>query len=337
MNGRRFIAIFLSVLILPIAVKAADPNPIDLLKNISQGLSEPYRGRVISMINDGQRSNRSEAEVFFDSPNVYRREYMSAEGSPIKVVICDGQTEWIHFIEKKLAWKGGAVKRQSKLLPIDKEWELFMRNYRVLLKKGEVVAGRDTWHVDIMPNAPGKPKRLLLVDSVEPVILRSEEINPDGSIAVESQFENIDFNSVIDDSLFHPNFPQGVTVKDHGVAPDFLTLSEIEKSIGKKLGVPKELPDGFEFESGNLFHFKGKPITHLRYTDGLNIISLFQSETPINTKNRVFGWHGYEGLNGKIGFSRAGHVYHWRFGNRHYTLVGNISLAAMRKLARSLK
>lgn len=315
-----------------------DPDPVQLLQNVSANPLVSYKGRMVSIVRNGKQSRVSDAEIYFQPPSRFRREFFSIQEELEKVVASDGEKEWIYFPSKKSAWEGSASRQKSKNIASADEWRLMGENYLIQLKGSSRVAGREAWVVGIVPKVKGKPVRTLWIDKSQPVILQSKQYNPDGSLAVRAHFTDIQYQPRLSADLFQLEFPSTTVIKKHGLEPDFLSLEEMKKSGMRMPKIPERLPEGFVFESGNALKVSGKEITHLRFTDGSVIISLFESAVPVISNDAAFAWEPQDSAHlGAMGFSTAGKVIRWKSGRRYFVLVGNLETEMLQQIAKSLK
>ena len=65
------------------------------------------------------------------------------------------------------------------------------------------------------------------------------------------------------------------------MTPDFLSIDEMEKATGRETELPAELPGGFAFESADYFDVGKDMVRHLRFTDGLAVLSVFLTDKPV--------------------------------------------------------
>ena len=77
------------------------------------------------------------------------------------------------------------------------------------------------------------------------------------------------------------------------------------------------LRDGFIFESADFMHVKGGTVHQVRYTDGLCVLSLFETEKPTRSPTRAKG--DTLDRNGMLEFAS------WSQKGHHYTLMGDVS------------
>ena len=316
---------------------SSPPGTLQILKNSSKGSSKAYQGRIVSFIKEDNQSHMADVRIFFQPPDKYRREFVTPEEKMKKIVVSDGVTEWIYFPNKKVAWKGDSSKTYEKLLTDDQEWDLITKNYDLIQKPDGKVAGRDAWVIRVEPKTKGKPKRTLWIDKAESVILQSKDYNPDGSLTVQSHFTDIAFASGFPPGTFDLALSTDTQTKDHGMDPDFLSIKDLQGANGKSVLYPRSLPDGFVFESADKFPVKGHDVTHLRFTDGLNVLSLFESRFPIGSSTQIFSRDKSEPSLDHVGFSRTGKVIYWKKGKDHFILVGDLATATLRKIKDSIK
>ena len=317
-------------------VQAEDPAPLTILQTANKFSFKPYQARIVSKIYRGLKTQRRQALVKIESPQHYKKEFFAPDGKLERVIYANAGTEWIYYPKKNTVRKGMAKKFQAKLIPEEKEWELLQQNYDLSLESDEPIAGRPVWTIKISPKEKIKPGRILWIDKNQYIILQSKEFRPDGTLESESTFENIFFPDHLDIDTAAFAIPPGASVSDHGFAPNFLSWDDVKKSNAKVPVLPKNLPSGFVFESVDFLNIKGKKVSHLRFTDGLSVISIFESDAPISSKTENLK-SLMNDLAQYAGFSKAGKVLQWKFGNHYFILIGNLSQEALQKISQSLK
>jgi hypothetical protein len=189
----------------------------------------------------------------------------------------------------------------------------------------ELVAGREAAIVELRPVSGGPMKRLWL-DVTTGVRLRNEVVAADGAVLSTSYFTQIDYQARIDAEEVAadlwpgvarmPAFPSGrpaATVADARVAASF-ALAEPGVPAGYRLTGVWVMDDGAR--------------AVMRYTDGINTYAVYQeSAAKAAAAPRPAPW----------GPMVRGGVVHWRDPERHYWLVGNVSPAQWREVARRLR
>jgi negative regulator of sigma E activity len=145
-----------------------------------------------------------------------------------------------------------------------------------------------------------------------------------------SYYTKIDFVSSIPDSKFHINPPAGVLIEHEEHEPHPMPVEHARHEAGFHLLEPSYLPKGFKPAGAVIIPFRDGKIVGLRYTDGVNSVSLFQ--TPGDKLSPKF----IERL--QHGPAKSGtEVYTWREGDISLTIVGRISQDEIRKIAGSVK
>ncbi|MBI3550764.1 MAG: hypothetical protein HY078_17140 [Elusimicrobia bacterium] len=316
----------------------AAPDPVALL-NEALSPETAYQAKMVVTHWFGRQTRTEEVRYTFDPPNHYRAEFLDPSGATERIVVSDGEQELIDFVKQHKVVRGDAVKSRQKLMSEDVERDLLFKNYRATLLGTDKVVGRVTWIVELLPIVPGKQHQRLFIDKETHVILDSKRYRPNGSFAVRSQFTQFDPIKDLPDEIFR-TVPDTTTAEASGgiSRPDYMTMAELERAGGKSLGLPRELPGGFEFESGDFFVVKGHTIRHLRYTDGLTILSLFQTDQPVRQPRAAADSAPPtpKHLSGSTPHSSAGRVLQWKGGAWHYTLMSDISQELITQIAGSL-
>jgi outer membrane lipoprotein-sorting protein len=317
-------ALLLSTAPAAFAAGEALPDPHALL---AQALAEPqvsYSARVMLTQWFGKRTKAEEADVYFSPPNKYRWEFLSPRGGISRVVVSDGEDEFVWLPRRNQVLGGSAAKSGSKLITPKEELALLTKNYAISVAGAEEVAGRDAWRLEITPGERGKPAQELWVDRETSVILQNRRTGTGGMRTALSRFVRFDPVKRWPEEVFRLKTSSATQSLEHALDPDFLSLDQIRQETGQAFDVPTELPGGFVFESAD-HYTKGKTtVYHLRYTDGLAILSLFETGRAVRSP-----WGPREFSSGK--------VLQWNVGHRHFTLVGDVSDDLLTRIAGQLR
>ena len=302
----------------------AAPDPHELLGQALAGPKVPYSARVmLTQWYDG-KTRAEEANVYFSPPEKSRWEFLSPAGGVRRVVVSDGQNTFILLPLRNEVVLGSAAKSGAKLISPEEELALLTRNYAVSVAGAEAVAGRSAWRIEISPAVEGKPSEELWVDKETHVILQVRRTSPNGQRASVSRFERFDQKKDMPEELFDLEVGSAVPRVEHSLDPDFLSLEELRQETGKAFDAPSELPGGFVFESADHYTEHATSVVHLRYTDGLAVLSLFETSRPVRQTRRE------EKL-------PAGRVLNWNARHRHFTLIGDVSDGLLEQIAARLK
>jgi len=166
--------------------------------------------------------------------------------------------------------------------------KLLLTNYNAVPLGTESVAGRKAHIIRLEPRMPGNPKAKLWIDTASGIVLQNERYLHNGKLATRSVFTTIKFASTLPASLF--SLPkQWKTVRIDADTPS-VTASKLRGEVGFDPLKPSYLPRGYAFYG----HFKrytgsGKPAAVLKYTDGLNSITVFERMSGIGTGGKGQG------------------------------------------------
>lgn len=166
------------------------------------------------------------------------------------------------------------VSRASSMLTPNERAKLLLKNYNPVYRGVEDVAGREAYVVELLPSIAQRPYRKLWIDKEHHTVLRSVDYSADGSRRGGTVTTKIAYNTVIDSQEF--DLPR---VKRLAVC-EALPADEMVSELKFRVSKPRYIPAGFVPEGRHLFR-SNCPCNHLSaqltYTDGLNLISVFES------------------------------------------------------------
>jgi hypothetical protein len=120
--------------------------------------------------------------------------------------------------------------------------------------------------------------------------------------------------------------------------PDYLALDEA-KAAGIEPRLPAWLPSGYVFESLDVMA-KGKHnVVHYRFSDGIEVISLFQCppRVRLNPGTRLTHWVKLSVGRGYWTRTAEGSVLSWKSGDWRFVLVGSVSDETLKRMAESVR
>ncbi|MFA6029648.1 MAG: sigma-E factor regulatory protein RseB domain-containing protein [Elusimicrobiota bacterium] len=313
------------------------PEPQELLRRVAAGPTGAYEGRMEVIRWYGKKTRAEEARVYFDPPNRYRWEFLAPDGRPERLVVSDGSKEHVYLPREKRVLEGDAVKSSPKPSGPDEDIELLLRNYRVASLGEGTRAGRKVWGLEISPLAAGKPSQRMWIDQETSAVLESRLFREKGSFTVLSRLSHFTPRPDIDDELFTLSIPTGSVVSEHGLDPDYLSLEELRRAAGGKVTFPRDLPAGFVFESADFFEVGRGTVRQARYTDGLAVVSVFQTARPVRLPKDAILEPAGPMRPGELGLTSSGRFMRFQRGRTFYTLIGDVSQDLLEQLAARLK
>jgi len=317
---------------LPAAAAPAAPDPMSLLDAALSAPEVSYQGHLMVTEWFGKQSRAEEVEVYYSPTNRYRWEFLAPDGSAARVAVSDGANEQILLVRQGKTITGEAVRSATKLMFPERERGLLLKNYRLSVTGPDLVAGRQAWVLALEPAVAGKPRQLLWFDLKTQVILAIKRYLPKTQFAALSRFSRFDVKLSLPDELF--TLSSGSAAASGDATPDFLSIDELEKATDRETELPDELPGGFAFESADFFYVGKDTVRHLRFTDGLAVLSVFLTDRPVRLPSA-----GNMRLSsplsppGSLRFSSSGKVFSYEHGGQHYTLISDVSRDLLERIA----
>ncbi len=315
---------------------AATPDPIALLDATLAPPAVPYQGHGTVTQWFGKQTRSEEMRVFVSPPDKIRREFLAPDGSVTRVSVSDGDEESVFLVRAGKTIVGNAVHSYEKVLPPDLERDTLLSNYELSVSTAENVAGRSTWKLTMKPKMDGKPWQIFWIDQDTKVTLRSRRFIPKRASASRAQFDSFEPRKPQDEALFQVADATSGVIEARGLAPKFLTLDQLHDVTGDRSRLPAALPGGFVFESADVLPVKDHKVLHARYTDGLIVISLFQTDRKVKIPKGGIISSGGVHLPGPLRASSAGKLIQWGGGRRYYTLMGDVSRELVADIIKSL-
>jgi outer membrane lipoprotein-sorting protein len=168
--------------------------------------------------------------------------------------------------------------------------DLMLRNYKVEKAGEDVISGRRCLILWIKPVHKGNPSKKLWIDAENSFPLRKEHYSPEGELESVSVFTTVEYNPEISDKLFR--LPDGRRfVRRPGFKP---VPSDQDPSprLGFKPILLKNPPEGYVLAGMLINIAPPRPMLQVKYTDGLNQISIFE-RLKLRGRGMGMGWmHG---------------------------------------------
>lgn len=253
-------------------------NADAVIKKALDGPNVPYAGEVTITHWSGRAAHAEEARVYVAGPDRYRYEFLTPSGDVARVVLGTGGFEYVLIPEHGKILHGHAAHGTGTRQSSDKTFALLSANYRASPPEEDEVAGRDVLMVELTPTADGKPRERLWLDPQTGVVLALRRYGPKTTDAAALRFVRFEPNAEFDSDFFDIDTTTESVVKDHGLRGTNKTLEELAQGGGL---YPASLPFGFVFMGGGRFRVQGETVTQLTYSDGLTVVSIFETPLPV--------------------------------------------------------
>jgi outer membrane lipoprotein-sorting protein len=170
--------------------------------------------------------------------------------------------------------------------------DLLLQNYALRKLKTETVAGRPALVIAVEPRHPGNPHKIVWLDTNTNLTLKTQLFNSAGELTEESEFSEIDY---------HPSFPPHHFDVPGGMNPVGPPAPVSLDFVPKR---PDYLPPGYILIRTSSFRDRhARLVAYLRYTDGLNTLSLFETRAGPNEDSEWFRGPAIKGVAGDLRFA----------------------------------
>lgn len=318
--------------------KSALPDAASELAKAASPDVTSYMGELQVQVLAPQPGPARLMAVRFQAPRRYRREVLDVDGNAALLVVSDGETEWIYDKGRGKVWEGEAVDPDARQLGLDDELELIQANYDAVIATGPKVAKRATWVVELRSKADHRLRKRLWLDRKTGLTLQSQDFLPDGTMSSEMAFTKVTFSRRQKEAAFHFKMPKGVAVVKR-LQPDYLAVGQAKSASGMDPKLPAWLPSGYVFESLDVLPRGGRKIIHYRFSDGVNVLSLFQCPPRVRLD---FGSKPGQSVtlssgSGTLEWTNEGEVLAWSSGADKFVLIGPVGSSDMKKIADSIR
>jgi outer membrane lipoprotein-sorting protein len=310
---RRLLSLLAAALTLLAGSAQADPAA---LLRAAEGADERLSYTGVRTVRGGGRKGQTEQRVKVShlAPDSTRIEYLDSADS--NALIECGAGRWF-YSRRRGGW------RPFEWRPSPSRLDLLLRNYRVRQQGNGVVAGRAVVLLSVEPRHPGNPSKKVWIDPGCKMVLREEVRDSEGRLIAASAFERFELVRPLPGSLFEPPTPPAAAAAP--LLPPFSPLR------------PRYIPPGYQQVRQNGLQrgpFQG---VHLRYTDGLGTISLFQFRRGANGFSPRDSGRWKEGRRGREWGppGRPGRLTR-QVGDMNCRIMGDIATDELRKMLFSL-
>lgn len=320
----------------------AQPDPGLLEKAVLAPFRHSFVGTMLNTTWSDGRPESWVIKTFHRWPDRNRWEYLDAQGNPVFIIINNAGKQWeISLLDRTVYISDGV----GCCLPEEVPAELtrLFHNYQAAYNGSALIAGRETAIFALRPLYASNPTTVLWIDVETGIVLRLERYSPDGDLLEMRAYSSFELVEDLDPSLFvySPSIRDKVVRIEHPELPEQVVL--LQKQLGQTIRYPTNLPPGYRFTKGRvLSRFRPADTVQLQFADGLNSISVFQTFYPDNWSIRP----GSPAQATKLLMEETeaflirttdGYVLTWHKGNVTYSIVGNLAVQDLMRLAHSFR
>lgn len=250
------------------------------VRALSRESSVDYTARVVSVLDYSGKRIRTLATVFH-TRREERIEYRASGDQPAYSVTRGAKSYTLIPGQKKLL-----ISEASRLLSPKESARLLARNFRAECVGIGKVAGRKAFIVDLVPRGRSHPAKKLWIDQRYFTILRSTDYSSSGALRGRFRIIRISYGAKISPAEFE--LPPSSAVKRVTLCRS-ADSAGLFKSVGFPVNRPKFVPVGYRLEGYHLFNCQcgcGGVSALFTYTDGLNVVSVF--ENPLRMRCCVY-------------------------------------------------
>ena len=307
-----------------------------------------FSATIVITSSFGGETTTMQALMMTKQPDKSRIEYSRPAELAGRVMVTNGSTMWRYDPTKNQVTK--MELRKAECGPLGMDYTEIIRsllNETDLSYEGtESVDGRSAYVLNITPRDETElmqdiANTRVWVDCENWMLLGMEIHDPDGNLAVKSEYKDITFNTGIPDSEFIFEVPEDAVVVEESFEdrmPREMTLEDARDNLSFDMKTPSYLPDGCEFDHAVVF---GENRVSLMYTNGSELlhISEWVSDAvdhiePEISDPEVVSINGTDGEFGsELGFFNT---LRWGVDGIEYSLSGTITKEEMLKVAESV-
>ena len=321
----------------PSAIPAAPSAESLFIKVLRSDDFYPYRGRQITTY--WQTGRVMEVLVSHRPADDQRLQFLNPEVERGRLLVSDGTQQWEYDPHQK-------VLRHRRLSPgaLDDDdllsYTLLRANYLLAVDpRPRLWADRKTYLVTIKRPSGATLARRFWIDAGSGLILKREIYRDDGKLAVTAAFSDIAYHVALPPSLFSlSGLAKTVRVVELPTAETAVPLSTLRGQLAGQASAPVSLA-GYRLVGATTTKIGNRPVLHLRYSDGLNLVSLFEQRrtqpsrpTLVPAGMRVIP---IGTVPVHVGHRASLTTLNWDTRALNMTLMGEMGLSTLRALAQS--
>lgn len=258
---------WLTGLALVVLAAPAAAEPVTLARLV-RARQVPYQGELVV-------NGKTVIRVSHGTGDRLRHEVLSPPTLVGELIVDNGRTRW-HYSPRNQRVDVGPSSASP--LSLDASERLLARNFRLVASGSRTIAGRATVLAELVPARSRLPVRRLWLDVATGLPLRTERLDRLGKVSEVSEFRQLRAPATVPPETFEFMVPAQARVTNTvQLVASGRSLAELQGQLPFTARLPGYLPEGFELMDVHLIETRGVQSLHLRLSDGLDILSLFQA------------------------------------------------------------
>jgi outer membrane lipoprotein-sorting protein len=286
----------------------------------------PYKGSKVSEQPVNGRLVKSVALVARRPPDLRRIHFVSA---PL-----DGVTVWRN---KNLTYrhdpKMGTLEiyDRSDMRAEDEgsKRKLVLSNFEPRLEGEETVAGRSAYRILLAPRHAGDAWHRVWIDKETHLRLGIEDYDGKNRLIRRTRFQEVTFEAMEPEAFLPPPSVMKSARKTYSDEEQPKSVGHVSSVLGFQIKLPSYVPGGYRLKGAYTYPCKcgcEKPAAQVRWTNGLNTISMFQCGHPCGQEAACTFPKSAQSASVPISV-----------GEESFLFVGETDRANLEKMAQSLK
>jgi outer membrane lipoprotein-sorting protein len=284
-----------------------------------------YTGRKVSHFPMNGKLVESEAMVARRPPNLRRYHYVTPPLAGVTVwknqnltYRHDPRTKTLEIYDRSNQQEKDEEKRT-----------LVLKNYEPQLEGEETVAGRTAYRIRLAPRHAGDAWRRWWIDKETYLRLRTEDFDGKDRLIRRSRFEEVSFNDLGEEAFQPPQSLLATARKTYSDEEQPKSVAYVSSVLGFRIKLPTYVPGGYRLKGAYTYPCEcgcAKAAAQVRWTNGLNTISMFQCGHPCGQEAACTFPTGPQSASVPVAV-----------GEESFLFVGETDRANLVKMAESLK
>jgi outer membrane lipoprotein-sorting protein len=336
------IVIVLGSLIVGSASAVAVTPSLLYRKALTSEAKYSYVGRqFITNYGDDGRSMSYVTQVTHMAPDRFKIVYEAPQQDFDRVIIRCNKEQWTYLP------KGSLLIHSEGMMPLSAKqqaakYALLKHNYYLILDSTTTrIADRKVFKLSITPHNANESVVKLWIDPDTGIVMRKEQYHSDGALDTVMYFSDLSLVKKVNPSAFDISslaHRRLKIVEQHNPSEIVVRRANVAAYLGRSAPVP-EFFGGFELQSLTVLHQPHGWTVHLRYSDGLVSLSLFESKRPSKQASTVPQSRLVQLCPHRNGHAIQRYSYNllnWDNSNYNFTLVGDEKLKTLTEFSRSI-